>query len=77
MPSESSQPDCLISGRHRSVKRRPDPKDPFVERAVCQSCGHPIMRSQVSRRWVISAYMGGPSPSLPVPTRTESSLAPY
>lgn len=51
--------DCSISGRHRVGRKQIDPADPSIQRARCLDCGYPVVRSLVSRRWVISAYLGG------------------
>ena len=52
------QVNCLISGRHRAARIEVDPNDPSIQRSRCLGCGHAITRSLVSRRWIISAYLG-------------------
>ena len=57
--AESSNPvSCLISGRHRAAQIEVDPNDPSIQRSRCLGCGYAITRSLVSRRWIISAYLG-------------------
>jgi hypothetical protein len=58
MADAPNQVNCLISGRHRATQIETDPNDSSIQRSRCPGCGHAIMRSLVSRRWIISAYLG-------------------
>jgi hypothetical protein len=58
MAEAPNQASCLISGRHRPVRIEVDPSDPSIQRSRCLRCGHAITRSLVSRRWIVSAYLG-------------------
>lgn len=58
MAESPNQMNCLISGRHRAGQIEVDPNDPSIQRSRCLGCGHAITRSLVSRRWIISAYLG-------------------
>ena len=52
------QRSCSITGRHRIRKKEADPANPSILRARCLDCGHDVVRSLITRRWVISAYLG-------------------
>jgi hypothetical protein len=58
MAEAPNQANCLISGRHRPARVEVDPCDPSIQRSRCLRCGHAITRSLVSRRWIVSAYLG-------------------
>ncbi|MDB5707210.1 MAG: hypothetical protein JWN66_4326 [Sphingomonas bacterium] len=58
MADAPKQVNCLISGRHRASQIETDPNDSSIQRSRCPGCGHAIMRSLVSRRWIISGYLG-------------------
>ncbi len=58
MAESPDQASCLISGRHRAARIEVDPNDPSIQRSRCLGCGYAITRSLVSRRWIISAYLG-------------------
>jgi hypothetical protein len=58
MAKSPNQATCLISGRHRAAQIEVDPNDPSIQRARCLGCGYAITRSLVSRRWIVSAYLG-------------------
>ncbi|WEK01164.1 MAG: hypothetical protein P0Y59_05600 [Candidatus Sphingomonas phytovorans] len=53
---------CLLSGRHRAARIKTRTSDASIERSKCVECGHPIMRSLVSRRWILSTYLGADEP---------------
>jgi hypothetical protein len=58
MAESPNKVSCLISGRHRAALIEADPNDPSIQRSRCIGCGYAITRSLVSRRWIISAYLG-------------------
>lgn len=50
--------DCTLTGRHRVVRSMPDADNPSIRRARCSRCGHQVVRSLITRRWLISGMMG-------------------
>jgi len=58
MASAPDIPACSISGRHTARRKTPDQQNPGMIRARCSVCGHALVRTLATRRWMISAYLG-------------------
>ncbi|MEG8016639.1 hypothetical protein [Sphingomonas sp. LR55] len=52
-----SSPECAI-GRHAPRSRHRDVLSEPIQRSACRRCGATIVKSAVSRRWVISGLLG-------------------
>ncbi|WP_156350019.1 hypothetical protein [Sphingomonas sp. Leaf20] len=57
MPMPSRSTDCS-TGRHLPRSRHRDVADALVQRSACRSCGVTIVKSAISRRWIISGMLG-------------------
>ncbi len=54
-PSRSS--DCAV-GRHSPRSRYRDVKGEPIQRSACRCCGAAIVKSAVTRRWIVSGMLG-------------------
>ncbi|MBC3941004.1 MULTISPECIES: hypothetical protein [Sphingomonas] len=48
---------CAL-GRHTPRSRHRDIKDEPIQRSACRRCGATIVKSAVSRRWIVSGLLG-------------------
>ncbi|WP_232090721.1 hypothetical protein [Sphingomonas sp. HMP9] len=48
---------CAI-GRHLPRSRHRDVKGEPIQRSACRCCGAAIVKSAVSRRWIVSGLLG-------------------
>ncbi|WP_165899570.1 hypothetical protein [Sphingomonas sp. PP-CE-1G-424] len=49
--------DCAL-GLHAPRSRHRDREDQPVQRSACRRCGAAIVKSAVSRRWIVSGVLG-------------------
>ncbi|MES3081409.1 hypothetical protein O6X71_01280 [Sphingomonas faeni] len=49
--------NCAI-GRHMPRSRHRDVKSEPIQRSACRCCGAAIVKSAVSRRWIVSGMLG-------------------
>ncbi|MGU3390234.1 hypothetical protein [Sphingomonas sp. M1A8_2b] len=53
----SRSPDCAV-GLHAPRSRHRDVANQHVQRSACRRCGAAIVKSAVSRRWIVSGVLG-------------------
>ncbi|MBE2991085.1 hypothetical protein IFR23_03560 [Sphingomonas sp. CFBP 13603] len=60
--SSSPQPLAAAAGcafgRHTPRSRHRDIKGEPIQRSACRCCGAAILKSAVSRRWIVSGLLG-------------------
>jgi hypothetical protein len=49
--------DCAV-GLHKPRLRRSDVPGQAIQRSECRCCGATLMKSAVSRRWILSGMLG-------------------
>ncbi|KQN07717.1 hypothetical protein ASE79_17550 [Sphingomonas sp. Leaf28] len=50
-------PECA-TGRHAPRSRHRDVLGEPIQRSACRRCGATIVKSAVSRRWIVSGLLG-------------------
>jgi hypothetical protein len=49
--------DCAV-GRHQPRSRHRDIVGQVIQRSACRCCGAALMKSAISRRWIVSGLLG-------------------
>ncbi|WP_156362384.1 hypothetical protein [Sphingomonas sp. Leaf208] len=58
MHARSLPPKGCALGRHLPRSRHRDVKGEPIQRSACRCCGVAIVKSAVSRRWIVSGMLG-------------------